>query len=121
MRSDLIRMMHALFVPAAAAESAWRPSADVYRTPAGWLLKFDLAGVRPEDVTVTARDRTLTVCGTRRDWCVEEGCTHYKMEISYSVFERAVELPCDLSRARVSAEHRHGMLLVRVTLQEDDA
>ena len=30
----------------------WQPSADVYRTKDGWLVKFDLAGVQIGDVTV---------------------------------------------------------------------
>src|SRR5262245_40337385 len=116
MRPDMIRLMHALFLPAAGAvgEAAWRPPADVYRTRGGWLIKFDLAGVRPEDVVVTTQGPRLTVRGTRRDWCLEEGCSHYQMEIAYSHFERTLELPADLERARVTAEHRDGMLLVRV-------
>src|SRR5690242_19219294 len=46
MASDLIRMMHALFLPAAheVRHVPWHPYADVYRTPEGWLVKFDLAG-----------------------------------------------------------------------------
>ena len=36
------------------------------------------------------------------------------MEIAYSHFERSLTLPADLDRARVTAEHRHGMLLVHV-------
>jgi HSP20 family protein len=120
MRPDLIRMMHALFLPAGAAEATWQPPADVYRTPRGWLVKLDLAGVRPEDVEVSAAGCHLTVRGARRDWCVEEACSHYQMEISYSRFERTLELPCDLDRARVSAEHRHGMLLIRIDLEAEE-
>ena len=40
--------------------------------------------------------------GSRRDWCLEEGCHQYQMEISYSRFERCLTLPTDLERARVS-------------------
>jgi len=36
------------------------------------------------------------------------------MEIAYSSFERSLTLPCDLEHARVSAEHRFGMLLIEV-------
>jgi len=116
MRPDLVRVMQSLFLPAAEAArgAAWHPPADVYRTPGGWLVKLDLAGVRPEDVEVTAGGRQLTVRGTRRDWCLEEGCSQYQMEIAYSHFERSLTLPADLDRARVTAEHRHGMLLVHV-------
>ena len=31
-----------------SSEAYWRPAADIYRTRTGWLIKYDLAGVRPE-------------------------------------------------------------------------
>jgi HSP20 family molecular chaperone IbpA len=41
------------------------------------------------------------------------------MEISYSHFERSLDLPGDLERAHVTAEHRDGMLLVRIRMEDD--
>ena len=116
MPKDLIRLMRALFLPGATAckDSLWCPAVDVYRNRHGWLVKFDLAGVRPEDVQIKVEGRHVSVRGTRRDWCVTEGCQHYSMEISYSQFERSISLPIDLGQARVSTEYRHGMLLVRI-------
>jgi HSP20 family protein len=116
MAQDLIRFMQSLFLPAAQAAggAAWQPPADVYRTRDGWLVKLDLAGVRPEDVEVTASGDQLTVRGVRRDWCLEEGCCHYQLEIAYSRFERSVTLPADLEHADLHAEHRQGMLLVQI-------
>lgn len=92
----------------------WQPSADVYRTRDGWLLKFDLAGVRPEDVQVTVCGRRVSVSGVRRDLMVEEGCSYYSMEISYNRFQRSLEIPADLERARITLEARDGLLLVRM-------
>jgi HSP20 family protein len=92
----------------------WQPSADVYRTRDGWLLKFDLAGVRAEDVTVTVSGRRVSVSGVRRDSVIEEGCSYYSMEISYNRFERVIDMPCDLGEAQVSLQVRDGLLLVRM-------
>ena len=93
--------------------AAWNPSADVYRAPWGWLVKFDLAGVRLEDVRLTVRGSQMSVSGTRRDSQAEEGCCHYRLEIAYSRFERTLEFPCSLEGARIGTELREGMLLVR--------
>ncbi len=95
----------------------WEPSADVYRTRDGWLLKFDLAGVRPQDVTVSVSGRRVTLSGVRRDSFVEEGCSYYAMEISYNRFERSIEMPVDLANARVTIDAREGLLLVRMTTE----
>jgi HSP20 family protein len=98
----------------------WQPSADIYRTRNGWLLKFDLAGVRPEDVTVSVRGRRVSVSGVRRDYIVEEGCSYYSMEISYNRFERSLEMPANLENARITLEARDGLLLVRMITEGND-
>jgi HSP20 family protein len=98
----------------------WEPSADVYRTRDGWLLKFDLAGVRPEDVTVSVIGRIVRVTGVRRDTMVEEGCSYYAMEISYNRFERSLEMPVNLAHARVTIEARNGLLLVRMITEGNE-
>jgi HSP20 family protein len=107
-----VRKLWPLVVP--DSPSIWKPLVDIYRTRDGWLLKFDLAGVRLEDVTVHVDGRTVAVSGLRKDTVIEEGSSYYSMEISYNRFERTVELPEDLSGARFSLQARDGLLLVRV-------
>ena len=116
MSKDLIRLMQALFLPGADAcqDAPWRPNMDVYRTKTGWLIKFELAGVRPEDLELTVLGNRLTLRGIRRDNTALEGCRYYQMEIAYSPFERSLTLPCDLERANVTSEYRDGMLLVHI-------
>lgn len=100
--------------------NAWQPLADVYRTHNGWLIKCELAGVRPEDVKLVIQGSRLTIQGTRLDCCIEENWCHYRMEISYCHFERTIELPADLERAHVTSEYQYGMLLVRIEKENGD-
>lgn len=107
-----------LFTPAGAQE--WQPPVDIYRTRNGWLLKFDLAGVRMEDVQVHVGQRTVRVSGVRRDLMLEEaGCRHYSMEITYSRFERTIELPDDLNAAKFRLDYKDGILFVRIAEREE--
>jgi HSP20 family protein len=115
MSKDLIRIMHALFLPAGGChDTPWCPAADVLRTRDGWIVKFELAGVRAEDLELEALGRRLTLRGQRRDCTALEECRYYQMEIAYSHFERSLELPCNLERAQITTEFRDGMLLVRI-------
>ena len=120
MGTDLARLIQSLLAPSdpPVQSIVWRPPADVYRIRGGWLVKFDLAGVRPEDIRLRVCGRQLTVEGTRRDWQIDEGQSHYSMEISYSQFQRSIELAGDLEQARVSTDYRDGMLLVRLLTEE---
>jgi HSP20 family protein len=102
------------------AEPCWRPAADVYRLRQGWAVKFDLAGVRPDEIVVETRGRFLIVRGERRDCCVEEGQHHQLMEIAYSRFERAIELSEDLANAELATEYQAGMLLVRIQTRGEE-
>lgn len=94
----------------------WTPPVDVYRTPDGWLLKFELAGIRMQDVSLRVSERSITIEGIRRDYMLEEGCNCYSMEISYNRFERRVDLPVDLDGARIVLDYKDGILLVRIRL-----
>jgi HSP20 family protein len=107
-----------LYSPARTEE--WQPAVDIYKTVTGWVLKFDLAGVRMEDVHVQVSRRTVTVSGVRRDWMLEDsGCRHYSMEISYSRFQRMIELPDDIQSARMAVDYRDGILTVRIAQREE--
>lgn len=121
MAHDFIRVMRVLFLPGLETFQpvGWRPAMDVYRTRHGWIVKFELAGVRPEDISLTVRGRRLTVRGERRD-CTrgEEYCCHH-MDIAYGRFERNVDLPDEIDSEQVKIEYRDGMLVVRIGSEED--
>lgn len=92
----------------------WQPAADIYRTPEGWKIKFDLAGVRLDDIDVLVADDKLIVRGVRRDSVMTEGWSYYQLEITYSRFERVLRIPCDLSRAELRTEFRDGWLILHL-------
>lgn len=98
-----------------AQPSSWQPRADVYRTPSGWLIKFELAGVEPQDISISLQSGRLVVRGTRRDENIVPGGRCYHMEIAYSQFERVLELPEVTEAAHIATSYRQGMLLVEVT------
>jgi HSP20 family protein len=102
-------------------EPTWRPAADVYRTRDGWLVKFELPGVRPEDLVLRVGGAGLTVQGVRRDCCLSESdCRHQSLEIAYGRFERHVPLPVSLEQAHITSEYQAGMLLVHVRTEESE-
>ena len=122
MTEERVRSLSRMFIEAANAirEAEWRPCADVYATDNGWVVKFDLAGVRAEDVHLGVRDNRLFVEGARRDWFAGQQAVCHSMEIAYCRFRREVELPCSLDGAEIAWEFREGMLLVKLSLPEGD-
>jgi HSP20 family protein len=118
MSRDMIRLMHVLFAQERndCEGAPWCPPADIYHSADGsWVVKFELAGVRPEDLSLTAEGHRLSLRGLRRDHLMKRGFRYYRMEIAYNQFERNVELPCDVEHASIATEYSHGMLLVHIT------
>jgi HSP20 family protein len=96
----------------------WVPAADVYQISTGWIVKIELAGVREEDVAVAVEGNCLCIEGQRRDWLSEQAERCESLEITYSRFERRIELSRALERCRVVTEYRDGMLLVTLVSEE---
>jgi len=101
-------------------QTVWVPHVDVYRRSSNWLVKCDLAGVKPDDVSISARGSRLMISGVRRDPLAEHGWEHYSMEIRYSRFACSVVLPRYLEQAHLESEYRDGMLLIRVRFGEEE-
>jgi len=119
MATDKVHFGHVLFLHAIRPQKkdTWQPRADVHRMPDGWLVKLELAGVRPEDVRLGVRAGSLLVQGTRRDESRREGFNCYRMEITYSRFERTLELPGISEASEVRVSSVGGMLLVRIVTE----
>ena len=92
----------------------WNPAADVYRSPDGWLVKVDLAGVSASDLQIELFSSSLKIRGCRRDTVVRDGFTHQQMEITYSQFEKTIQFPCAIEEASLEQDYRDGFLIVHL-------
>ena len=92
----------------------WCPAADVYRTSDGWIVKVDLAGIRPEDIKITIDGRVLRISGSRRDRICGEGVSHYQLEITYSRFEKMIQFPRSIEHASIARDYHDGLLILRL-------
>jgi HSP20 family protein len=92
----------------------WYPSADVYQTEEGWLVKVELAGVSPEDIEIDIQGNVLYIAGTRRDKTCAVGVSYHQMEITYSRFEKTLEFPRTIDGASIEHNFDNGLLIIRL-------
>lgn len=90
----------------------WYPSADIYRTPEGWIVKVELAGVSAEDIEIDIEGNILYIAGTRRDRTCSIGMSYHQMEITYSRFEKTLRFPASIDGARIEHNYQDGLLLI---------
>ena len=99
----------------------WCPAADVYRTTDGWIVKVDLAGIKPSDVEVTVDEDVLRLSGSRRDGICGEGVSHYQLEITYSRFEKMIQFPRSIEHVTIERDYHDGLLILRLHEEQSQA
>ena len=97
----------------------WNPAADVYRSPEGWIVKVDLAGVCMEELEVEIRESILSIRGCRKDTHIREGLSCHQMEITYSQFEKSIEFPAPIEGASIRQDYSDGFLIIDVRREQD--
>jgi HSP20 family protein len=98
--------------------SAWSPAIELLERDGRLVVRAELPGLSPDDVTIEAEGNSLVIRGERRSELEVEENGVYRTERSYGRFTRAIELPegADLSKAQ--ARFENGLLEISVPLSE---
>ena len=92
----------------------WYPSADVYQTADGWLVKVELAGVAAEEIEIDIQGNVLYIAGCRRDKSCAAGVSYHQMEITYSRFEKTLKFPASIEGAHIEHNFDNGLLIIHL-------
>lgn len=92
----------------------WAPEVDVEQTEAATVYKFDLPGMKPEEVKVGIGDHLLTVSGERREEHEETHEGYLRQERAIGRFERSMRLPDGARDDAITASFTDGVLRVTV-------
>ncbi len=95
--------------------SAWRPPMDLQVTDDAYIVRFDLPGVRREDLEAVAEDGVLHVRGETRIPQEMAQARRLRRERALGRFARSVRLPSDALMTEISATLADGVLTVRVS------
>lgn len=117
---DLSRLMDTWtgWPEATGTASTFVPSVDVQENEQAYLLKFDLPGMKQEDIKVEAHENQITVSGERREASESQHGHQHLSEVSYGSFMRRFTLPQPIDLEKVSAKYEHGVLQVEVSKSE---
>ncbi len=105
------------FAPAAARR--WVPALDVAETADAYVLRADLPGLDPADVTIELEHRVLTISGERRAEQTTEDGGYRRVERSFGSFRRALTLPAGVDADAITASFDKGVLTVSVPKPEE--
>jgi HSP20 family protein len=96
----------------------WAPVVDITEDAKEFLIKAELPEVKKDDAKVTVENGVLTLTGERRLEKEEKDRKFHRIERSYGSFLRSFALPETTDGAKVTAEFKDGILLVRLPKSE---
>jgi HSP20 family protein len=97
---------------------SYLPAVDVQENEQAYLMKFDLPGMKQEDIKVEAHENQITVSGERRSESESTRGHQHLAEVNYGSFLRRFTLPQHIEMEKVSAKYENGVLTVEVAKAE---
>lgn len=94
------------------------PRVNINEDDREYVITAALPGIKKEDVRVHLQDGVLAISGTHREEREEKGKNFLKRELGYGSFQRSFILPAGVHPENVKAEHKDGILTIRLPKEE---
>jgi len=92
----------------------WTPACDIFEDEEGISLRFELAGVEPQDVDIRFENGVLTLRGERKLEKEDRRDNYHRIELSYGTFTRSFSLPGTIDAEKIKGESKNGVLTVHL-------
>ena len=97
-------------------EFEWAPTLEVVEKEGRLVARFELPGLKKEEIAVTVNEEGLTVTGERKREEEKKNHNWYRTERTYGKFVRTVPLPGGVNTAEIKATFQNGVLELVVPL-----
>jgi HSP20 family protein len=99
--------------------ASWAPAVDIFETENEMVVKADLPDAQEKDIDVRVENNTLTIRGERKFNNEVHEDNYLRVERAYGTFTRSFSLPNTVNTEGIRAEHRNGVLSVRMPKREE--
>ena len=94
------------------------PPVNIFSDKEGYVVRVEIPGVAPDQLTIETHGRTLMIAG-KRDVAAPAGGGFHRRERNSGEFSRSLQLPEDLDPSRAEASHKLGILTIRIPKKEE--
>ena len=117
MRREMDELLGGVLDRGLARRGGFSPAVDVYYSsdPPRAVVRADLAGIDPNEVSLEIRGRELILSG-HRDPQAGEDRVYQQLEIEHGPFRRVVALGADVDAEAADARYEDGILTVELPL-----
>ena len=121
LQREMNRLIDSFLGPEWPAEfrGEWAPRVDVSETENDVVVKADMPGLTPDDISVTISGNVLTIGGERKDDRKHTKGAYSMEERRYGEFHRTITLRSGIDSDKAQAEFKNGVLCIVVPKTED--
>ncbi len=99
--------------------SGWTPALDVSQDKDHVFVKFELPGLKKEEIDISLHDRTLSISGERKRESKEKEGEAFRSERYFGKFQRSLTLPTAVDGQNVKAVYKDGVLAITLSKAEE--
>jgi HSP20 family protein len=100
-------------------EMEWAPPLDVAETADQVVVKAEIPGMEPKDISITLSGELLTLKGEKKSEREEKKENYHLVERSYGSFSRSVRLPVAVDVDKIEAKYDKGVLTITCPKKEE--
>jgi HSP20 family protein len=89
----------------------WSPPLDLTEKNGNLILKAELPGIDPKDISIDLRGDMLTVRGEKKE---KKEKNRYLLERRYGSFVRIIRLPVEIKEDKIKASYKDGILNIEM-------
>lgn len=90
----------------------WMPVIESHVENGNVIVKADLPGINPKDVSIAVTGNQLTITGERKHEEKKEEKDYFYQEVQYGKFARTLTLPEGVDADKVKANYKDGVLQI---------
>jgi HSP20 family molecular chaperone IbpA len=87
---------------------------DVYQTPTDIIIQTMVAGVQPDNLTISITRDMITIRGKREENQAIDKDNFFVQELYWGSFSRTISLPEEVDPEEAEAIEKHGLLIIKL-------
>jgi len=101
-------------------ESKWEEeidaelTVDLYQTPTDIIVQTMIAGVQPDNLSITITRDMITIRGKREENQSIDKNNYFVQELYWGAFSRTISLPEEVDPEEAEAIEKHGLLIIKL-------
>jgi HSP20 family protein len=92
----------------------WAPAIEIRQENGALIVKADLPGIDPKEVTISVVGNELRIEGERKREEKKEEKDYFYQEVAYGKFARTIPLPEGVDVDKITANYKNGVLEITV-------